>query len=229
MLYIHTAYASYALPAVLDCMGVLAPLCAADTLPMFPALCLQCSRTARSSLSLQLYDFTPANTPQRETLLSQLTRSLDSEPTASSLKTSNLARHRDIHSEHTREFSRLRLQIKDARNRHNLLSNVRADISAYRAQNPAAAEEEYMLDERERLDASHRVADGVLSQAYAISDSFRTQRETLASVNRRIVGAASQIPGINSLMSRIGSKKRRDGFILGGFIALCFLAVFFLS
>lgn len=168
--------------------------------------------------------------PQRDSLLSQLNRTLDSEAAnTSALKTSNLARHRDILAEHTREFARLRGQIRDARNRHNLLSNVRADISAYRAQNPAAAEEEYMLDERNRLDSSHRVADGVLSQAYAISDSFRTQRETLASVNRRIRGAAAQIPGINSLMNRIGSKKRRDGIILGTFIAICFLVVFFMS
>lgn len=80
-----------------------------------------------------------------------------------------------------------------------------------------------MLDERNRIDRSHSVADGVLSQAYAINESFGTQRETLASVNRRIVGAASQVPGLNSLIGRIGAKKRRDGIILGGFIALCFL------
>ena len=80
-----------------------------------------------------------------------------------------------------------------------------------------------MLDERERIDRSHGVADGVLSQAYAINESFGTQREALASVNRRIVGAASQVPGLNSLIGRIGAKKRRDGIILGSFIAVCFL------
>ena len=67
------------------------------------------------------------------------------------------------------------------------------------------------------------MADSVLSQAYAVNDNFRIQRETLASINRRIVGAASQVPGINSLMGRIGAKKRRDGIILGSFIAFCFL------
>lgn len=80
-----------------------------------------------------------------------------------------------------------------------------------------------MLDERNRIDRSHSVADGVLSQAYAINESFGTQRETLASVNRRIVGAASQVPGLNSLIGRIGAKKRRDGIILGSFIAFCCL------
>ncbi len=85
-----------------------------------------------------------------------------------------------------------------------------------------------MLDERRRIDNSHSVADGVLSQAYAINENFGVQRETLASVNRKIVGAASQVPGINSLIGRIGAKKRRDGIILGGFIAFCMLMLLFL-
>jgi Golgi SNAP receptor complex protein 1 len=80
-----------------------------------------------------------------------------------------------------------------------------------------------MLEERSRIDRSHDVADSVLSQAYAVRENFSVQRETLANINRRIVGAASQVPGINSLMGRIGSKKRRDGIILASFIAFCFL------
>ena len=83
-----------------------------------------------------------------------------------------------------------------------------------------------MLDERARLDRSHGVVDSVLAQAYATSESFTLQRETLGSIQRRIVGAAAQVPGINGLMQRIGSKKRRDGIILGSFIAFCCLALF---
>lgn len=126
-------------------------------------------------------------------------------------------------SDHRRELSRLKSTITDARNKANLLSNVRSDIDAYRSSNPQAAEAEYMLDERRRIDNSHNMADSVLSQAYAVNDNFRVQRETLANVQRRIVGAASQVPGINSLIGRIGAKKRRDGIILGSFIAFCFL------
>lgn len=86
-----------------------------------------------------------------------------------------------------------------------------------------------MLGERNRIDNSHSMTDSVLSQAYAINENFGLQRETLASINRRIVGAASTIPGINSLMNRIGAKKRRDGIILGSFIAVCFLLLYFFS
>ena len=84
-----------------------------------------------------------------------------------------------------------------------------------------------MLDERRRIDNSHNMADSVLSQAYAVNESFGIQREMLASVNRRIVGAASQVPGINGLIGRIGAKKRRDGIILGSFVAFCFLMVLY--
>ena len=86
-----------------------------------------------------------------------------------------------------------------------------------------------MLAERGRIDNSHSMADSVLNQAYAINENFGIQRETLANVNRRIIGAASQVPGINGLIQRIGNKKRRDGFILGGFIAACFLVFWLLS
>ncbi len=71
--------------------------------------------------------------------------------------------------------------------------------------------------------------DSVLSQAHAVNESFGIQRETLASINRRIVGAATQVPGINRLVNRIGAKRRRDGIILGSFIAVCVLVFLFFS
>lgn len=162
---------------------------------------------------------------QREGLVSQLGRLLDSESahSSSAVKQNNLARHREILEDHRRELRRLKSTIEDARNKANLLSNVRSDINAYRSANPAQAEADYMLDERGRIDNSHNMADSVLSQAYAVNENFRTQRETLANIQRRMVGAASQVPGINSLIGRIGTKKRRDGIILGSFIAFCFL------
>ena len=168
---------------------------------------------------------------QRETLVGQLSRLLDSEATltASALKQNNLSRHREILQEHRKELSRLKAQIQDARNRANLLSNVRSDIDAYHSNNPEAAEAEYMIDERGRIDNSHNMADSVLSQAYAVNESFGLQRETLNSINRRIAGAASQVPGLNNLIGRISAKKRRDGIIMGSFIAFCFLLFLYFS
>ncbi|KAL4905885.1 hypothetical protein BDW74DRAFT_14036 [Aspergillus multicolor] len=166
---------------------------------------------------------------KRESLIAQLARLLDSEAilTSSALKQNNLARHREVLTEHKRELSRLTSAIAESRDRANLLSNVRSDINAYRSSNPAAAEAEYMLEERRRIDESHGVIDGVLSQAYAINENFGIQRETISSINRRIVGAASQVPGVNALIGKIGNKRRRDALILGAFIGLCFLMLLF--
>ncbi|CAJ2501787.1 Uu.00g046400.m01.CDS01 [Anthostomella pinea] len=166
---------------------------------------------------------------KRDNVVNQLARLLDSEAslTSSALKQNNLSLLREKLAEHRRDLRRLRSRLEDARNKVNLLSNVRDDIETYRANNPEAAEAEYMLDERNRIDNSHNMVDSVLSQAYATSESFSVQRETLANINRKITMAASQVPGMNSLISRISARKRRDGFIMGGFITFCFLFFWF--
>lgn len=167
---------------------------------------------------------------QREALIAQLSRLLDSESSlnTSSLKQNNLSRHREVLAEHRSELRRLKSSIAEARDRQHLLTSVRSDIDAFRSSNPAEAEAEYMLQERGRLDSSHNVIDGIISQAYAINENFGLQRETLNSINRRITSAAAQVPGINGLIQRIGSKRRRDGIILGSFIAFCFLFFFWI-
>ncbi|RMZ81553.1 hypothetical protein DV737_g2491, partial [Chaetothyriales sp. CBS 132003] len=167
---------------------------------------------------------------KREALIAQLTRLHDSETlSTSSLKTNNLQRHRELLTEHRQELKRLKSSIAESRDRQHLLSSVRSDINAYRSSNPADEEAEYMLQERGRLDNSHTVIDGIISQAYSINENFGLQRETIASINRRITSAAAQLPGVNGLIQRIGAKRRRDGIILGSFIAFCFLMVFFFS
>lgn len=166
---------------------------------------------------------------QRESVIAQLSRLLDSEATltSSALKQNSVSRHREVLHDHRRELQRLTAAISESRDRANLLSNVRSDISSYRASNPAAAEAEYMLEERGRVENSHSMMDGVLSQAYAINQNFGVQSETIANINRRIVGAAGNVPGMNYLIGKIGNKKRRDAIILGCFIGFCFLMLLF--
>jgi len=167
---------------------------------------------------------------KRDTTVAQLARLLDTEAslTSSALKQNNLSLLREKLTQHKRDLTRLRSTLQQARDRANLLTNVRSDIDEYHANNPEAAEAEYMLNERARLDNSHNMADSVLSQAYAANDNLFLQRETLASINRRITSAASQVPGLNSLIGRISAKKRRDGIIMGCFIALCFVLFWFM-
>ncbi|KAF5964917.1 SNARE of golgi compartment [Fusarium coicis] len=168
---------------------------------------------------------------KRETVNGQLSRLLDSEPNLSSSasKQNNLSLLRRKLTGHQRDLARMRSTLQQARDRANLLTNVRSDIDEYRQNNPEAAEADYMLEERNRIDNSNSMADSVLSQAYAVNDNFDLQRETLASINRRITHAASQVPGINTLIGRISAKKRRDGIIMGSFVAFCFIIFFLFS
>ncbi|OAA49251.1 Golgi SNAP receptor complex, subunit 1 [Metarhizium rileyi] len=160
-----------------------------------------------------------------------LARLLDSETTltSSALKQNNLSLLREKLSAHRRDLNRLRGTLHQARDRAHLLTNVQSDIDNFRANNPETAEAEYMLEERSRIDNSHSMVDSVLSQAYAVQENFILQRESLASINRRITMAASKVPGMNGLINRISARKRRDGILMGCFIAFCFLVFFWFS
>ncbi|KAJ5329437.1 hypothetical protein N7452_009827 [Penicillium brevicompactum] len=149
---------------------------------------------------------------RRESLISQLSRLLDSEATltSSALKQNNVARHRE---------SRATVRISSPMSAPTLIP------TAHRT--PPPREADYMLEERGRVDNSHNMIDGVLSQAYAINENFGIQSETIANINRRIVGAAGNVPGMNYLIGKIGNKKRRDAMILGCFIGFCFLMLLF--
>ncbi|EGU87307.1 hypothetical protein FOXB_02183 [Fusarium oxysporum f. sp. conglutinans Fo5176] len=104
---------------------------------------------------------------KRETVNDQLTRLLDSEPNlaSSASKQNNLSLLRRKLTGHQRDLARLRSTLQQARDRANLLTNVRSDIDEYRQNNPEAAEADYMLEERNRIDNSNNMADSVLSQA----------------------------------------------------------------
>ncbi|CUS10628.1 unnamed protein product [Tuber aestivum] len=165
---------------------------------------------------------------KRETVVSSLSRLLNSETTLTSSATrlQNLSLHRSTLSDHRREFVRLKGTISESRSRTHLLSSVRDDINAFRSASrieEGRSEADYMLDERDRIDNSHNVADSVLSQAYAIQSDFMDQRQLLGNINRRIVHSASQIPGINTIIAKINTRKKRDSVILAGLIAACFL------
>jgi Golgi SNAP receptor complex protein 1 len=166
---------------------------------------------------------------KRETTIAQLTQLLENESTLSSsaMKQNSVSSFSQKLSSHKRDLVRLRSNLQHTRDHANLLSNVRSDIDQYRANNPEAAEAEYMLGERRRIDNSNSMIDNTLGQAMGISESFVTQRETIANINRRITLAANQVPGLNSIIGKISAKKRRDGIIMGSFIAFCFVVFWF--
>ncbi|KAK9479665.1 snare region anchored in the vesicle membrane C-terminus-domain-containing protein [Lipomyces japonicus] len=170
---------------------------------------------------------------KREEILSSLARILDSEQLSSATKLHHLQRHKEILVEHQKEFVRLKSAVQNERNRANLLNTVRNDIDSFRSTSSAAPvdprrEADYMLNERSRIDRSSSMVDSILSQAYATREEFGRQRAMLANVQRRITGTASRIPGINTIISKINNRKKRDSLIIATLISVCILLLFFI-
>ena len=59
------------------------------------------------------------------------------------------------------------------------------------------------------------------SQAYATREDFAQQRSMLARIDSRMGGVLSQMPGINSLITMIRTRRRRDTIILGVVVGGC--------
>lgn len=156
-----------------------------------------------------------------------------------------MQRHKETLAENRGDYQRIASSINQERVRTNLLSSVRTDIEQHRArQNPAApassasggasganttgmGEADYMLQERNRIDNSHSMADSILAQAYETRAEFARQRQALAGVQRRLQNTLGQIPGISTLIGKVNTRKKRDSLILASIITLCILFLVF--
>lgn len=132
-----------------------------------------------------------------------------------------LQRHRDVLYDNTREYHRTRANLKTARERAELVSSVRNDISSYKTAAGSAADQ--LLSERGHIDSSHQMTDAILAQAYETRDEFGRQRSTLSGIGSRMVGVANQLPGLNTLISKINTRRKRDSAILGLVIGVCII------
>ncbi|GJJ13238.1 hypothetical protein Clacol_007489 [Clathrus columnatus] len=132
-----------------------------------------------------------------------------------------IQRHHEVLRDYTRDFSRTKKNVQSALDRANLLSNVRNDLDAYHRSSAA----ESLLAERGRIDNSHRMTDEILNQAYETRDEFSRQRSALASINVRMSNVLQTLPGVDSLISMIKSRRRRDTIILGCIIGGCLVFI----
>jgi Golgi SNAP receptor complex protein 1 len=166
---------------------------------------------------------------KRETSIEALSRLVDSDPSASATKLHQLQRHKEVLTDHKTEFKRVKNAIQQERNRTNLLTSVRSDIANHRARSatPGMSEADYMLEERSRIDNSHNLADTLLAQAYETREEFVRQRASLANIQRRILQTVSHVPGLNTLISKVNTRKKRDSIIVASLITTCILFLFF--
>lgn len=132
-------------------------------------------------------------------------------PTASMIHECN--RHREVLNEYERDFKRTRTSLRECEQRASLLSSVRSEISSFKS-SQLTSEEDRHLNDRNSINSSHRLADDVLGQAYETRYQFSNQRRTLLNSNSRMSNVIATVPGVNSLISMISSRRRRDTLIL---------------
>ncbi|ODV93884.1 hypothetical protein PACTADRAFT_51631 [Pachysolen tannophilus NRRL Y-2460] len=164
-------------------------------------------------------------------------------------KLQQLQRHKEVLNDHYISFGRIRGSIQQERNRLNLLFSVRNDIESHQKQQQQQQqssssisgginqlnsttnlnEDEYINDERRKVEGANSVVDRLLSDAYNTRESFRDQSSAINSARIRITSSLSQIPGINHVITRINTRKKRDALILAGLITFMIIVLWFIS
>lgn len=143
----------------------------------------------------------------------------------STSKLTQLQRHKEILQDHWKNFRNIRSSIQQERNRLNLLFSVKNDILQQKQLD--TTEDEYTQNESRRIDQSHNLVDSLISQAWETRDQFNSQSNLLHNANNRILQTLQKIPGLNQLIGKINTRRKKNVLILSSIITLCFLFVFF--
>lgn len=161
---------------------------------------------------------------QREEILDTLTRISDTTPSLPTVKLQQLTRHKEILQENWRQFGQMRSSILEERNKINLLFNVQSSINSHK--NKALDERDYMNDESQRANTLNNIADDLITRAYETREQLLGQRSVLQSATGRMTNTLGAIPGVNVLISKINTRRKRDTLILAGLISVSVILLF---
>jgi len=164
---------------------------------------------------------------QRDEILNNLTRISESDSTISTVKLQQLSRHKEILQENWKVFAQIRSSIIQERNKLNLLFNVQSDIASHQKNNSIENELDYIQDESNRANKLNNFADTLISRAYETRESLLNSNSTLNSASNRITNSMSQIPGLNIIIAKINTRRKRDALILSLLISTCILILLF--
>ncbi|CCD26198.1 Gos1p NDAI_0H00240 [Naumovozyma dairenensis CBS 421] len=166
---------------------------------------------------------------KRQEIIDSLDKIVQKNPNISSSKLSQLQRHKEILQDHWKNFRNIRSSIQQERNRLNLLFSVKTDIAQHnnKTNDPATNENEYIQNESRRIDQSNNVLDRLISQAFETRDQFQNQSVLLHNANNRILQTLQRIPGLNHVIAKINTRRKKNAFILATVTTLCILFLFF--
>jgi len=138
-----------------------------------------------------------------------------------------LQRHRELLHEYEKEFRKIKANIKEQRERDDLLHSVRKDIGEYKS--AATARQDPLLRERGAAQGSIKAADGVLANAQSTFQALRGQRNLYSSIGSKISAFRARLPTIDSLVGRIQRRKKFESVVLAIVLAACACVVLYFS
>ena len=163
---------------------------------------------------------------KRNAIILKLNRISEVEPNLSTSKLQQLTRHKEKINDDNLSFTKIINNIEDERNKNNLLFNVHRDINHHKQQRNIDGNA-YILEESERVNNVNSIADRLLQGAFATRDELLNQRQYLNNAQLQVLSTMQNIPGLNVLISKINTRRKRDTLILASVIAICILFLFF--
>lgn len=163
---------------------------------------------------------------KRDAIILKLNRISEVEPNLSTSKLQQLTRHKEKLNDDNLSFTKIINNIEDERNKNNLLFNVHRDINHHKQQRNLDGNA-YILEESERVNNVNSIADRLLQGAFATRDELLNQRQYLNNAQLQVASTMQNIPGLNVLISKINTRRKRDTLILASVIAICILFLFF--
>jgi len=163
---------------------------------------------------------------KRNAVILKLNRISEVEPNLSTSKLQQLTRHKEKLNDDNLSFTKIINNIEDERNKNNLLFNVHRDINHHKQQRNIDGNA-YILEESERVNNVNFIADRLLQGAFATRDELLNQRQYLNNAQLQVLSTMQNIPGLNVLISKINTRRKRDTLILASVIAICILFLFF--
>ncbi|ODQ60337.1 hypothetical protein WICANDRAFT_62900 [Wickerhamomyces anomalus NRRL Y-366-8] len=164
---------------------------------------------------------------KRDEILNNLTRITESDSSISTVKLQQLSRHKEILQENWKNFGQIRSSILQERNKLNLLFNVKSDIEQHQKTNQIENELDYIQDESVRANRLNNFADTLISRAYETRENLLSSNSVINNASSRIGNSMSSIPGLNVVISKINTRRKRDALILSTLISACILILFF--
>lgn len=114
------------------------------------------------------------------------------------------------------EYQRTNHTIKSRRERDQLIGTRSSNGSL-----TGLSRRDLYLKESDHLHNSERMIDEQISIAVDARDHMKSQREAFKLIQTKVNDLSNRFPMINTLMSKINLRKRRDSLIIGLVIGVC--------